>query len=270
MDAKQFNLWRSLSRAPYHFPMDAQTWEASMFHDHDSDGRPLFLELHTSTQDHGMIQYGYTAFGFDQAGGISAEVHYPVIRFLAFEDIRVGQQLLDIAMNYFGSGQRIHAFFHCFGMSACGRHGKLHESDAHVQRLLLGNGFIVEHENVYYSCVLNGEELASDSIELLWKDPNAGECREFAAVSDGCEIGWGQVHFLPQGDIAYLRWIYIDGTRQNRGHGTAVMQSLLSALFEMGIRRFDTDTALDNAVAQHYYEKNGFIREGITRSFYTK
>ena len=39
-------------------------------------------------------------------------------------------------------------------------------------------------------------------------------------------------------------------------------------LYEKGISRFDTDTAKDNIVAQHYYEKNNFTREGVTRSYY--
>lgn len=77
------------------------------------------------------------------------------------------------------------------------------------------------------------------------------------------------MHFLPQGDIAYLRWIYIDEKKQHQGFGTAVMQSMFSDLFQMGIRRFDTDTALSNRIAQQYYEKNGFTNDGITRSYYT-
>ena len=35
------------------------------------------------------------------------------------------------------------------------------------------------------------------------------------------------------------------------------------------ITRFDTDTAFDNTVARRYYEKNDFIREGVTRSYFT-
>lgn len=65
----------------------------------------------------------------------------------------------------------------------------------------------------------------------------------------------GQVHFLPQGDIAYLRWIFTEESMQHRGIGTLVMKSLFSDLFAMGIRRFDTDTTLSNTVAQHYYKK---------------
>lgn len=46
------------------------------------------------------------------------------------------------------------------------------------------------------------------------------------------------------------------------------MKALKQWLYEKGIRRFDTDTAITNTVAQHYYEKNGFVREGVTRSFF--
>jgi ribosomal protein S18 acetylase RimI-like enzyme len=46
------------------------------------------------------------------------------------------------------------------------------------------------------------------------------------------------------------------------------MRSLFAQLYNMGIRRFDTDTARNNTIAQSYYEKNGFINEGITRSYY--
>ena len=41
-------------------------------------------------------------------------------------------------------------------------------------------------------------------------------------------------------------------------------------LYDKGITRLDTDTALDNHRAQRYYEKNGFVREGITRSYFLK
>ena len=31
--------------------------------------------------------------------------------------------------------------------------------------------------------------------------------------------------------------------------------------------QLDTDTVLSNLVAQHFYEKNDFVREGLTRSY---
>lgn len=264
-----FQLWHLTHQAPYHFPMDESTWDTSMQEDVDSDGRLLFDEIHTETVKHGMIQYGITAFGFDEAGGISDNVHYPVIRDLYFDPNHpeAGQTLLFKALRFFRKNDRIFAFFHYFGMSACARHGKLHESQAHIHDLLLENGFSIEHENVYYARRLTEADTFGDA-EIHWKPLNAGSCREFAAIADGQEIGWGQVHFLPQGDIAYLRWIYIDETLQHRGYGSRVMRSLFAQLYAMGIRRFDTDTARDNLVAQDYYEKTGFRNEGITRSYY--
>lgn len=261
--------WKAAHCAPNHFPTKEAIWQQSMRDDVDSDGRKLFEKLFELQVPGGMIQYGMTAFGFDGNGEISDLIHYPVIRDLAFDREETGRSLLQRAMEDLGTTHRIYAFFHYFGMSSCGRHGKLHESQAHVHDLLLDSGFAVEHENVYYSKILEETTRTSD-VSLIWKEKNAGSCREFAAALAGQEICWGQVHFLPQGDIAYLRWIYTDGARQCQGIGTKVMQVLFASLYEMGIRRFDADTALDNGAAQRYYEKCGFENRGITRSYYTK
>lgn len=264
-----FDYWKKTHTSPFHFPMEESVWEASMYDDVDSDGRKLFDTLTTTHASDGMIQYGRTAFGFNDAGEISSCVHYPVIRDLVFDHADAGQALLEKALSEFNTEARIYAFFHYFGMSACGRHGKLHEDQKHIHAMLLKNGFMIEHENVYYSKILSDNSPVSD-ISLLWKDETSGSCKEFAATLDGQEACWGQVHFLPQGDIAYLRWIFTDGNRQHQGIGTRVMNALFCDLYRMGIRRFDTDTAKNNLAAQKYYEKCGFSNMGITRSYYTK
>ena len=46
------------------------------------------------------------------------------------------------------------------------------------------------------------------------------------------------------------------------------MSALKNWLLAQGMAQLDTDTALDNLRAQHYYEKNGFARLTVTRSFY--
>lgn len=46
------------------------------------------------------------------------------------------------------------------------------------------------------------------------------------------------------------------------------MTALKNWLRRQGMTQLDTDTALDNVGAQHYYEKNGFVRKGITKSFF--
>lgn len=276
MDNEIFAYWQKHNRSPYHFPMDYDTWLQSWDNDTDSDGRTLFSTLQTDViRDNtgtiiGLIQYGTTAFGFDPSGEISTDVHYPVIRNLCFEDPDTGAQLLRMAVSHFPASERVYAFFHYFGMSACARHGKLHESNSQVQEVLLANGFIIEHENVYYAKDLTALTAQPGSVALCWKELSPGSCREFAALLQDKEVCWGQIHFLPQGDIAYLRWIYVDGSKQHSGIGTAVMNALFAQLKKMGIHRLDTDTALSNEIAQHFYEKTGFENKGITRSYHTK
>ncbi|MBR3973579.1 MAG: GNAT family N-acetyltransferase [Oscillospiraceae bacterium] len=281
MSCSAFGFWRAAHNAPYHFPMDEDIWFQSLHEDIDSDGRKLFDHLtirysrtapSKNGEINGMIVYGETAFGFDHTGEISNRVHHKIIRDICFPENapEIGQKLLAHAISDFGTDERIHAFFHYFGMSTCARHGKLHESASHVHELLLKNGFIVEHENVYYAKYLTSENAsAKPEISLLWKEESPGHCREFTASMDDREVGWGQIHFLPQGDIAYLRWVYIEDKLQHQGIGTRTMKALFCSLYAMGIRRFDTDTALSNIPAQHYYEKCGFSNEGITRSYFT-
>ena len=48
------------------------------------------------------------------------------------------------------------------------------------------------------------------------------------------------------------------------------MEALFRDLYTRGIRRFDTDTACDNTIAQRFYVKTSFQNRGITRSYYTK
>ena len=81
-------------------------------------------------------------------------------------------------------------------------------------------------------------------------------------------IGECELHYLEKSNTVYLRWIYIDEKLQNQGMGSKCMNRLKHALVQRGFCKLDTDTAVDNLIAQRYYEKNGFSREGITRSYY--
>lgn len=65
-----------------------------------------------------------------------------------------------------------------------------------------------------------------------------------------------------------MRWIFTQENKCGQGIGSKSMTALKADLFQRGIVRFDTDTALANQVAQHFYEKNHFVREGLTRSYY--
>ena len=68
--------------------------------------------------------------------------------------------ILNEAIKNFGKEETIYAFFHYFGMTCFARHGKLFETHNHIDSLLKENNFEIEHENVYYSSLLNENEKA--------------------------------------------------------------------------------------------------------------
>lgn len=262
-------------QVPYFFPTSYENWEKSMFGDRDGRGETLFRELHTKAAYEegiltGYIQYGKTAFGFDERGELSDSVFCQVIRSLYFKEgeERSGQKLLEEAMKELQEKERIYAFYHYFGMSCYARHGKLFEKMKQIETLLQENGFTVEHENVYYSSRLESETMPENRIRLKWGKMTAGNQRSCSFLMEDLCVGNCEVHFLEQPDIAYLRWIFISDAMQNQGIGTECISCLKQDLYCRGIRKFDTDTALKNHRAQHFYEKNGFKKEGITRSYF--
>lgn len=260
---------------PWFFGSDYELWEESYLRDTDGWGRGLFRWLRTlgaydGEKLVGFVQFGSTAFGFDACGEISAEISYPVIRNFYFDQDRAdaGKLLLDAATQHLAGESRIYAFFHYFGMSCFGRHGKLHEGFPWIRSALESAGFITEHENVYYSAHLGGD--ASADVRLAGQAVTEGGQQYFAFEADGTEVGGCEVHYIPGGNAAYLRWIFINDALQGAGIGTRCMAALKAYLRKRGIDRLDTDTALENVAAQHFYEKNGFARKGISRSYYTE
>lgn len=168
-------------------------------------------------------------------------------------------------MKSFKDEERVYAFFHYFGMSCFARHGKLFENNVHIDALLRENGFEVEHENVYYSSVLSDCE--KSEVVIVANDLTKGNQQYIDFRIDGTQVGGCEVHYLDDSTV-YLRWIYVNDDIAGKGIGTKCMNALKLYLYEKGAKRFDTDTALNNTVAQHYYEKNNFCREGVTRSYY--
>lgn len=258
---------------PYFFPQSIQAWKESFCQDVDGQGRPLFRDLcvKAAYRDDalvGFIQYGHSAFGFGEDGDISQEISYPIIRNFCFDPLQkqAGRELLRQALDELGAAAKVYAFFHYFGMSCYGRHGKLFEKYAHIQEMLLENGFVLEHENVYYSSTL--EEAGADPVQISAQELTPGNQQYMDFLLEGNRVGGCEIHYV-DAHTAYLRWIYINGDLTGKGIGTMCMKALKHWLYEKGICRLDTDTALNNTIAQHYYEKTGFLREGITRSYFT-
>lgn len=259
--------------SPY-FDTDYNNWEKSFAMDVDGEGRTLFRKLevkaaYDGTELIGFIQYGNTAFGFDERGEISSDVTYCVIRNLFFDKGRedAGKLLLADAINYFKTTDGIYAYFHYFGMSCFGRHGKLYEKNNHIEELLRESGFEIEHENVYYSSLI--DELNESEVEIKQCDLTNGNQQYMDFRISDESVGGCEIHYV-NNKSAYLRWIYINDNITGKGIGTKCMDALKSLLYKNGFTRFDTDTAISNEAACHFYEKNGFVREGITRSFKKK
>ena len=268
---KLYNFFKKIY-APYLFTTTFEEWKESLLNDIDGEGRKLFTDTtikgaYMNEGLVGFIQYGISKFGFDENGEISDKIHYQIIRNIYFDRnfSNAGKLLLNSALEEFNSKERIYAFFHYFGMSVYARHGKLFEKYDYIEELLKDNGFVIEHENVYYS--LENISDAKKSVEVQWNEYREGNTQCAIFKIDDKWVGECEVHFVSNHN-AYLRWIYIDENMQNKGIGSRCIQSLMHHLAEMGYVRLDTDTALVNEIEQNYYEKNGFKREGITRSYY--
>lgn len=258
--------------SPYFFVADFVEWKKSFEEDIDGEGRTLFKELSAKAAYDGdnligFIQYGKSAFGFNEQGEISFDVSHNVIRNLYFDKERedAGYLLLKEALDTFGAEEKVNAFFHYFGMSCFARHGKLFEKHTHIEELMKKNGFTTEHENMYYSSVLQGEEALE--VEISPYKLTKGNQQYCDFILAGKTIGGCEMHFIND-KTAYLRWIFVNDNIRGKGNGTKCMHALKHWLYQKGITRFDTDTAMSNLIARHYYEKNDFIREGITRSYY--
>lgn len=271
-DLKQIYHYQLQFSSPYFFSVDYGTWEESFLRDVDGEGRILFQELcvkgaYDDNKLIGFIQYGKTAFGFNDRGAISSDISHCIIRNLYFNENKAdaGQMLLEEALNAFVSSDTVYAFFHYFGMSCFARHGKLFEQHTHIENLLKKNGFAIEHENVYYSSILNCDE--KSEVELNLHTLTKGNQQHIDFMLSGSQVGECELHFLDE-KTAYLRWIYVNDALKGKGIGTQCMRAIKSWLYQSGKTRFDTDTAVMNIVARHYYEKNRFTREGITRSYY--
>lgn len=208
-----FNYCKSIE-SPYFFAATYDKWKGSLFNDIDGEGRELFTQnvikgAYENEKLVGFIQYGISSFGFDERGEISEKVHYQIIRNIYFERScsDAGDLLLHTAMEAFDIQERIYAFFHYFGMSVYARHGKIFEKYDYIGKMLERNGFVIEHENVYYS--MNELIGNKNDIEIKFHELKKGntQCAEFRFQDEW--IGECEIHFVSD-DTVYLRWFYID------------------------------------------------------------
>ena len=254
-------------KAPYINEIEYGDYLKSLFYDTDSYGNKLFKEIYligaySNEELVGFIQFGITNFGFDDNGEISEKINYSVIRNLYFEDDDVGEELLKRALILLK--KEIYAFFHYFGMSCFSRHGKLYEKHKNVEDLLIKNKFSPNEINVYYSITL--ERKNEKEINIATKEINEWNTQNVVFKINNEFVGEAEIHFVNKEKV-YLRWIYVIDEKKHLGYGTRCMNKLNDYLFDLGVVKLDTDTALDNLIAQRYYERNNFINLGKTKSY---
>lgn len=89
-DLEEIYNYQMTFSSPFFLTKDYQAWKESFTEDVDGEGRTLFKKLFVKAAYEekklvGFIQYGNTAFGFDNQGEISSEISYPVIRNFYFD-----------------------------------------------------------------------------------------------------------------------------------------------------------------------------------------
>lgn len=70
--------------------------------------------------------------------------------------------------------------------------------------------------------------------------------------------------------VALLRTLAVDPDAQGRGIARAMVEDALLHLRADGIRRVELYAESDNARALRFYERLGFVREGLLRGFYRR
>lgn len=262
-------------RVPYFFDADYELWAESFDGDTDADSEIMFAELETyaaysEEELVGFIQFGIPHYVYSE-GGKEYRTDCGVIRQLFFdEESGCADELLGIAEEYFRKKHvtRQFAFYHAFGMTCYAHHGKLFAFMEHIEAVLLRHSFVKEHENVYFSRMLTENDTVYSGVtELVFGVTNSKGVCGFTIKADGETVGAGELVYLPQGGICYLKLIYIFEQYQRKGYAASALRELFSELYKKGVRRTDTDTADINEAAIGLYNKLGFTDMGRTKSY---
>lgn len=262
---------------PYWLDADYELWKESFTADTDYDADKMFRELITYSAECGgetvgFIQFGIPEFLYDCHGEKSNAIRGGIIRNLYFDrEYDIGKDLISLAEAYFEENgvQKRFAFFHAFGMTCNAGHGKLFQKHTHIEKALAQFGYSKEHENVYYKRLLGKEDCCPDSgITVEYGTANPKGLCDFTVCAEGKKAGAGALVYLPQGDMCYLKWIYIESDWQGKGIASAALKRIFADLAKQGISRIDTDTADGNLIAQQLYRKTGFADMGRTRSYW--
>ena len=275
-----FEYWQNIGKKiPFFFPVSFNKWQTCLFQD-ELDGELMFEESEIYVvidheKIHGFVQGIQPAFAWNEKGGKYHSPQIGIIRHFYFDESQteVADQLWDQIEPFINQFCQKHAFYHIFGMSCNAYHGKLHENFGHVESYLMGKGFEVEHENVYYELEMEKCAVGSPRGSLIAKASQGTSSQEYEIHAGGQLIGRLNVRFLDPltggktKDTVYLTWIFINEEFRRMGWAGEAIRLLMRNLRDCGYRILHTDTAKENFAAQNFYEKLGFAHLGRTRSY---
>ncbi|NJJ42454.1 GNAT family N-acetyltransferase [Paenibacillus apii] len=276
-----FTYWKQIGREiPYFLNVSKSKWMKCMIND-QLDGEDKFssTEVYLAIDNGsvvGFIQYGIPNFCWNDKGEKYYNPNVLIIRHFFFDEniIEAGEQLLRIALMSSSEYEKVHAFFHIFGVSCNAHHGKLHSKFTHIENLLLSNRFLIDCENIYYVLDMSSlklEENLNDELDVKITSINGKYYYEAFKARE--PIGTAQVTFFDtltddeSKDGAYLFWIGVDDKFKGLGLGTKFITKICQHLNNNNIRYLHTDTMLSNITAQRFYIRNNFIDKGITRDY---
>lgn len=260
---------------PYMFDVKYESWLESFNNDEDYESEKMFREIFTYAAFSENEIIGFIQFGIPEYIYLGEEKcysgNYGVIRNLYF-DIESGCEdgLISIAEKYFRERniEKIFAFYHALGMTCYAGHGKLHLSMDYIDDALKAHGYEVEHENVYFGRLLTENDAKNQkSVQILFSSINPNGKGGFKIAVGGKIVGEGELIYLPEGGICYLKWIVVYEEFRCCGYASAALRELFGELYRNGIRRFDTDTADVNIIARNLYERVEFTDMGRSRSY---
>lgn len=280
-----FEYWKELGKAiPFFYETTYEAFVSSIFFD-KFNNMEIFKDNFVKAAIDGdrvvgFIQYGIPGFHYTETGELLNDPNIGVIRNLYFdrEQFDIGNKLIDTALEYFNNNNydNLYAFYHAMGMSCNGNHGKLHEDFNYISQLLFAKGFQIEHENVYYSIELS-ERCLTQQFKYTLKAYDQISGMQRFDIMDGAEtLGNAEVKFLNnytginEEDKVYLVWIGIRQAKKGMGVGTNFIEQIMNYCLSKGYKYMHADTSLNNIDAQKFYERNGFIKRGITRSYLKK
>jgi RimJ/RimL family protein N-acetyltransferase len=147
-------------------------------------------------------------------------------------------------------------------------------SSAMLHRLITATDLAILHR--LYMAAENNRFLDYDPIDVedfrSTFDALVRQQGTYLVIDGSHAIATYRLHFQAHrcAHVAMLSGLAIDPALHRRGMGSAILQRIFEIADLRGVRRVEILVEADNAVGLRFYEKNGFIREGIFRGAFRR